>query len=275
MSDDFAGDSRPGSAAPSATVMMVVQLAAYAIFALACAAGWLWGISEDVVTVLALAALLTFVVAWPLRSDTVARVVAAIVGVASIAAAALPADILGSSGECIIIPETSLQASSTGTCAADGALALLGTAISHWASTALVLLALLIIGGFLRQMLREQRTELVRSLSSFVLGGVTAVAAGAWVVTARVMRALHDADALNVSAPLFASSSSTWYALGGLLIVVAVMVALAIVSCRWWRELLLGSNSSVRAAWLGFVLMPVLIFGLAAFAYAFALVAMV
>ncbi|MCI1223546.1 MAG: hypothetical protein LKG16_07210 [Bifidobacterium subtile] len=273
-SADAAVGFESSSDRPSCTAMLVAQLAAYAIFALVCVAGWLWGIGEAVIVVVAAAALLAFVIAWPLRADVVARIVAAIAGAVSIAAAALPADILGSRGECIIIPQASLQASPADACAADGVLALLGTAISHWASTALVLLALLIIGGFLRQMLREQRTELVRSLSSFVLGGVAAVGLGGWVIVARVLRQWHDLVAAQPSGTMWAiSTGSVWILCAVAIAAVAALVAMAFVSRQWWRDVAIDSPNP--APWLGFGLLPVLIFGLAAFAYAFALVTMV
>ena len=90
-SADAAVGFESSSDRPSCTAMLVAQLAAYAIFALVCVAGWLWGIGEAVIVVVAAAALLAFVIAWPLRADVVARIVAAIAGAVSIAAAALPA----------------------------------------------------------------------------------------------------------------------------------------------------------------------------------------
>ncbi|MCH4209764.1 hypothetical protein [Bifidobacterium sp.] len=246
------------SAQPSPAMMFAAQLIATFVFAACCVVGAVWGLPEIVVAVLAAVALLTFVALWPLRADMIARIAALVAGAASILVAMLPG-VAHQDGT--FIEPSALMAHA------------MMPVVSRWASALVVLLILLVITGFLRQMLREPRTELVRSLSSFVLGGVAAVGSAGWIILARVLRQWHDLVAPQPSGAMRAlSTGSAWILCAVALAALAVIVAMAFVSRQWWQDAAIDALNP--APWLGFGLLPAMVHGFLAFLVAFAALAL-
>jgi hypothetical protein len=247
-------EDRP-SAQPSSAAMLAVQLGVTFVLVACCAACAAWGLPVIVVAVFAALSVLTFVALWPLRADAIARIAALAAGVVSIIIAVLP-----------------VPAGSDGVRVAVSSLAT--AVVARWSSALLVLLVLLVVTGFLRQMLREPRTQMVRSLSSYVLGGVVALGAGGWVVLARVLYVMHDAtEARSAKGSWFVSAASPWGAIAVLIAAGALIAAIALASRQWRRQWATAAarprQDSASALWLGFGLLPALLYGLIAFLVAF------
>ena len=122
---------------------------------------------------------------------------------------------------------------------------------ARWASAFVVLLVLLTIVGFARQMAREHRSHLVRALSHSLTSGVAAASMAGWTFLPRLFGQLHgDAGSqLNVIGMVAVLACA-----------VILMIALGVGSLLWWLQS--DPDERIQAPWVGFALMPVLISGL-------------
>ncbi|MCT6811304.1 MAG: hypothetical protein M3028_07335, partial [Bifidobacterium sp.] len=112
-------------------------------------------------------------------------------------------------------------------------------ALWAWLSTAALLLALLAVFMFVRQMLRRDRRMVIRGISATAMGGVTAVAASGWVFLPELVRSLYP-DLMPILVVLVA-----------LLLLVGLMTS----GYRWAQE------AADRRGAVGLALMSVLLAG--------------
>ena len=123
-------------------------------------------------------------------------------------------------------------------------------AMHRWLVLSVILVVVLIVFGFARQMAREHRTQLVVSLSYSLLSGAAAVALGGWVATA------HYWHILLAGWQQWGVGWSWFFVVGAFVVVLAVL--LAVMSCRWWREY---DATASACPWAGFAMLPVMIAG--------------
>lgn len=102
------------------------------------------------------------------------------------------------------------------------------------------LLILLIVISFGRQMARENRTHLIRSLSHSVVEGVAMIASAGWCFLPTVLKAIGTV---------------------AFVVVMLVIVALAVCSYFWHRDA--DPEPDARSPWIGLALLPVMLTGLA------------
>ena len=100
------------------------------------------------------------------------------------------------------------------------------------------LLILLIVISFGRQMARENRTHLIRSLSHSVVEGVAMIASAGWCFLPTVLKAIGTV---------------------AFVVVLLVIVALAVCSCFWHRDA--DPEPTARDPWIGIAMLPVMIAG--------------
>ena len=100
------------------------------------------------------------------------------------------------------------------------------------------LLIVLIIVSFGRQMARENRTHLIRSLSHSVVEGVAMIASAGWCFLPTVLKAIGTV---------------------AFVVVLLVIVALAVCSYFWHRDA--GPEPTARDPWIGIAILPVMIAG--------------
>ena len=100
------------------------------------------------------------------------------------------------------------------------------------------LLIVLIIVSFGRQMARENRTHLIRSLSHSVVEGVAMIASAGWCFLPTVLKAIGTA---------------------AFVVVLLVIVALAVCSYFWHRDA--DPEPTARDPWIGIAMLPVMIAG--------------
>ena len=100
------------------------------------------------------------------------------------------------------------------------------------------LLILLIVISFGRQMARENRTHLIRSLSHSVVEGVAMIASAGWCFLPTVLKAIGTV---------------------AFVVVLLVIVALAVCSYFWHRDA--DPEPTARDPWIGIAMLPVMIAG--------------
>ena len=191
--------------------------------------------------VVALVVLVAFHMCWPFRAGMADRVIGFVVGVLSLVAAATPVSTL-------LLPMNAQMFAS--------ALRRNTYPMACWAAAVAGLLVLLIIVAFARQMLRAERSHLIRALSHCVTGAAASISLAGWVFLPYVVASGQNAVDLAI-APKFVA-----------LIVVMVVAALLLAhaSTFWLKEL--DPDPAVPAPWVGVALLPVMLFGLMVFAAA-------
>lgn len=100
------------------------------------------------------------------------------------------------------------------------------------------LLIVLIIVSFGRQMARENRTHLIRSLSHSVVEGVAMITSAGWCFLPTVLKAIGTV---------------------AFVVVLLVIVALAVCSYFWHRDA--DPEPTARDPWIGIAILPVMIAG--------------
>lgn len=105
------------------------------------------------------------------------------------------------------------------------------------------LLIVLIIVSFGRQMARENRTHLIRSLSHSVVEGVAMIASAGWCFLPTVLKAIGTGAVGTVA----------------FVVVLLVIVALAVCSYFWHRDA--DPEPTARDPWIGIAMLPAMIAG--------------
>ena len=112
------------------------------------------------------------------------------------------------------------------------------------ALNAVVLLVVLVVFSFGRQMAREKREHLIRALSHAVTSGVAALAVAGWCF-------LPDLGAMLAKGTVAGTVA--------LIILIVLGLALAVASTLWVRDA--DPDPDIRYPWIGTGLMPVMLMG--------------
>ena len=179
-----------------------------------------------------------FLVFWPLRATAVDRVLGAFAGVASTVVAWL----------CVLSDAGDRPLRYPAVTTYGGGL----TRYGSWAMAVVVLMVAAVVVAFARQMLREERAHLVRSLSHAILSAVICVGAAGWLF----LPALVDLAKR--------SGYGAWLIPVAVVVVLVVQVVLAMA---WWADA--DPDPSARKPWMGTAAMPVAIMGYLIFAAVF------
>lgn len=126
------------------------------------------------------------------------------------------------------------------------------------------LLIVLIIVSFGRQMARENRTHLIRSLSHSVVEGVAMIASAGWCFLPVLLPTTHSraaamSAASGATVDMFSNVTTTWVVAA--IVTVLVAVALTVCSYFWHRDA--DPEPDARSPWVGLALLPVMLTGLA------------
>ena len=204
--------------------MLLVQLSAYALL-IAAAAVTLPGADPTVPRVVACLPLVVFLVFWPLRGTMLDRVVTLLFGAASRMFVTVP------------FPAGKVPPDQT---AADGST----LPWYSWALAMGLLLVMLVVFSFGRQMAREKRDHLIRALSHAVTSGVAALAVAGWCF-------LPDLGAMLAKGTVAGTVA--------LIILIVLGLALAVASTLWVRDA--DPDPDIRYPWIGTGLMSVMLMG--------------
>lgn len=123
-----------------------------------------------------------------------------------------------------------------------------------WLAGVGVLLIALIVVAFGRQMAREERSHLIRSLSHNVLDGVCAISVFGWCFLPGVLQTLTCAQHLH--------DAGLFWAVPVSLIAIVLVIALLAVASYWWHAEM-DPPQDARCAWVGVALAPVMLSGAA------------
>ena len=124
-----------------------------------------------------------------------------------------------------------------------------------WALAMGLLLVVLVVFSFGRQMAREKREHLIRALSHAVTSGVAALAVAGWCF-------LPDLGAMLAKGTVAGTVA--------LIILIVLGLALAVASTLWVRDA--DPDPDIRYPWIGTGLMPVMLMGVTIAATALVLV---
>lgn len=204
--------------------MLLVQLSAYALL-IAAAAVTLPGAAPTAPRVVACLTLVVFLVFWPLRGTILDRVVTLLFGAASLMFVTVP------------FPAGKVPPDQT---AADGST----LPWYSWALAMGLLLVMLVVFSFGRQMAREKREHLIRALSHAVTSGVAALAVAGWCF-------LPDLGAMLAKGTVAGTVA--------LIILIVLGLALAVASTLWVRDA--DPDPDIRYPWIGTGLMSVMLMG--------------
>ncbi|WEV72288.1 hypothetical protein [Bifidobacterium sp. ESL0790] len=143
-----------------------------------------------------------------------------------------------------------------------------------WAGALLVALTVFAILGFLHQMLRRERTNMVLSLSESLMINVALVAASGWVFLPVLLRYFSG----DLKDAKVAGTAQIGIVTIIVIVVLALLVALACASVRWWcdyNRVSQPDRSEVvphwsaderrRYSWIGIGLAPIMYGGLVVF----------
>lgn len=222
MGEAAAAEGRwPVGRAMAVEVVAYAALAATAVVPAVVAGADGIGPSLPVLCVVAVV-LVAMHVCWPFRAGQAMRAISLLFGVAS--------------GVCAAVPLP-------GTLGRDASGRHLPQWVS-WSVAAGVLLVLLVIVSFGRQMAREDRSHLIRALSHSVSSGVAAIAAPGWCF-------------LPVLVTAAGSTAFGWVAIG---VVLLLAVLLSVASTRWVADMD-PEPSAAATGWAGIALLPVMLLG--------------
>ena len=198
--------------------MLLAQLTSYVLF-IAATVIPSPGTVPIIPLIIAALTLAAFVVFWPFRGSILDRIVTLVFGAISLIFVIVP------------FPTGKVPPDQT---AADGS-------VLPWYSWALamgLLLVVLVVFSFGRQMARENRTHLIRSLSHSVVEGVAMIASAGWCFLPTVLKAIGTV---------------------AFVVVLLVIVALAVCSYFWHRDA--DPEPTARDPWIGIAMLPVMIAG--------------
>lgn len=159
---------------------------------------------------------------WPLYSNVIDAVVGAVGGVFMIFATQLTVmDALPQIDQSDVANRTFRSA------AVAMSPASLKGVYTMWTFALLVTLVVFLIAGFLHQMLRRNRTDMVRSMSHSLMLDVALVASSGWVLLPLLLRYI-GANAWQVDSPLVVAIVLT--------AAIVLFAGLSWASTRWWKD---------------------------------------
>ncbi|MCH4160095.1 MAG: hypothetical protein LKF41_02770 [Bifidobacterium sp.] len=214
--------------------VVAVQLAAYVVLVVSAGLLSLWSSTAVVLIWIVLAAvgLLGVMLYWWPFDDTattslVERAVSGVTGICAFVAAAYTAPRVAD------MPEGSTAK----------------TSLTSWAIVFGILITVLVVVGFITQMMRRVRSHLITSLSHAVFGGIACVSAAGW-------------SFLPVMIAIAKSAQGLKHIVGIVLVILVVLVILlsmGAAATSWWRE----DNRGDSRTRVGIAMLPVMICGIA------------
>ena len=224
--------------------MLLAQLTSYVLF-IAATVIPSPGTVPIIPLIIAALTLAAFVVFWPFRGSILDRIVTLVFGAISLIFVIVP------------FPTSEVPPDQT---AADGS-------VLPWYSWALamgLLLVVLVVFSFGRQMARENRTHLIRSLSHSVVEGVAMIASAGWCFLPVLLPTTHSraaamSAASGATVDMFSNVTMTWVVAA----IVTVLVAVALTVCSSFGHRDADPEPDARSPWIGLALLPVMLTGLA------------
>ena len=116
------------------------------------------------------------------------------------------------------------------------------------------LLIVLIIVSFGRQMARENRTHLIRSLSHSVVEGVAMIASAGWCFLSTLLPIRSGENAASTDY----GSTTAW----AVAVIVALLLIIALDACSYWWNRDADPDPQSKNPWIGIALLPVMISGI-------------
>lgn len=231
--------TKPGMQEPRPIDMVLAQIVAYCVLILTAMVSSSRdanaAVNVPIAAVGVVLVLLAFLVCSPLRDGLPGRIIAGLCGVGSLVFAVIPG-----------IGDVMFSKASSGL---ESASSIGYYPQEVWAAGVCGLLIVLIIASFARQMVREERSHLIRSLSHGVTGGVAVIAVSGWCFLPDLIEAIQNAESgLAVTA--------TW--VSGIVIVALVML-LAICSRLWSKDA--NPPENALHPWAGIGLIPPMLLG--------------
>ncbi|KAA8828497.1 hypothetical protein [Bifidobacterium myosotis] len=204
--------------------MLLIQFTAYALL-IAATAIPSPGPLPAIPLIISALVLSQFVLFWPFRGTTLDRAATLVFGVVSLIF--------------VVVPFPSGKAPADQSTPDGNALPWYS-----WALAVGLLLVVLVILSFARQMARENRSHLIRALSHAVTSGVAAIAVAGWCF-------LPNLGALLLRDSLVGTVTT--------IVMVALALALALASTLWVRDA--DPDPAIRHPWIGTGLLPVMLMG--------------
>ena len=228
------GEQRTGS---SIGRVLAVQAVAYVVLfgvtgVLEFTFGNQGGVAQGVAIALAVVLLVLFQVGWPFRAGIADRLIGAVAGVLSILCARTS-----------LASQLFYPAYEGGRLADDGRLVMYQ--LVRWAACFAILLIAATIIAFGRQMVRAERSHLIRALSHCMTGAVVSVSAAGWCFVPDLID-MGSASPDNGLLTRFIIVAAAF---------VVVAVLFAVCSVSWSREA--DPDPAAPAPWLGIGLLPV------------------
>lgn len=116
------------------------------------------------------------------------------------------------------------------------------------------LLILLIVVSFGRQMARENRTHLIRSLSHNVVEGVAMIGSAGWCFLSTLLPIRSGENAASTDY----GSTTAW----AVAVIVALLLIIALDACSYWWNRDADPDPQSKNPWIGIALLPVMISGI-------------
>ena len=116
------------------------------------------------------------------------------------------------------------------------------------------LLILLIVVSFGRQMARENRTHLIRSLSHNVVEGVAMIGSAGWCFLSTLLPIRSGENAASAE---FAVSPAWTVS-----VIVSLLLIVALDACSYWWNRNADPDPQSKNPWIGIALLPVMISGI-------------
>lgn len=116
------------------------------------------------------------------------------------------------------------------------------------------LLILLIVVSFGRQMARENRTHLIRSLSHNVVEGVAMIGSAGWCFLSTLLPIRSGENAASAE---FAVSPAWTVS-----VIVSLLLIIALDACSYWWNRNADPDPQSKNPWIGIALLPVMISGI-------------
>ena len=116
------------------------------------------------------------------------------------------------------------------------------------------LLILLIVVSFGRQMARENRTHLIRSLSHNVVEGVAMIGSAGWCFLSTLLPIRSGENAASTE---FAVNPA-WI----VSVIVSLLLIVALDACSYWWNRNADPDPQSKNPWIGIALLPVMISGI-------------
>ncbi|WEV42175.1 hypothetical protein OZX57_01365 [Bifidobacterium sp. ESL0682] len=223
-----ASASKSAGPVRSAKSLVKLEVVVYAIIVVMLAVSCLVDGQVQLTVAELIAQMLVFgIIFWPMRGSIVDRIVGVIGGELMIGGTQMALlDLLPRTGE-----SNGIHRARIGRFDEVASSSLL-RACTLWTSALLVVLAAFVILGFLHQMLRRERTNMVLSLSQSLMVNVAVVATSGWVFLPVLLRYFSG----HLKGTKVAGAAQIGIVAIVVIVALALLAALACASVRWWQD---------------------------------------